>query len=139
MDLKLKITQKEGTSMSSLVKQMCALKCRVKVDTQEGDISIVGMNVNSIENVIDSIDEAFNIVGVDIVPNIEDFEPVIEAPAPVIEVSKPATEAPEAAIEVLEPAIEVSNLLLKLLHLLLQLNRLKLQKSSSLTKKSKTK
>lgn len=75
MDLKLKITQKEGTSMSSLVKQMCALKCRIKVDTHEGDLSIEGMDDNSIENVIDSIDEAFNIVGVDIVPTVEIPEP----------------------------------------------------------------
>ena len=59
MDLKLKITQKEGTSMSSLVKQMCALKCRIKVDTHEGDLSIEGMDDNNVENVIDSIDEAF--------------------------------------------------------------------------------
>ena len=77
MDLKLKITQKEGTNMSSLVKQMCALKCRIKVDAQEGDLSIVGMDDNSIENVIDSIDEAFNIVGVDIVPTVEVPEPVV--------------------------------------------------------------
>ena len=75
MDLKLKITQKEGTSMSSLVKQMCALKCRIKVDAQEGDLSIVGMDDNNVENVIDSIDEAFNIVGVDIVPTVEIPEP----------------------------------------------------------------
>lgn len=71
MDLKLKITQKEGTSMASLIKQMCALKCRIKVDVHEGDISIVGMDDNNVENVIDSIDEAFNIVGVDIVPTVE--------------------------------------------------------------------
>lgn len=77
MDLKLKITQKEGTNMSSLVKQMCALKCRIKVDSQEGDLSIVGIDDNSIDNVIDSIDEAFNIVAVDIVPTIEVPEPVV--------------------------------------------------------------
>lgn len=75
MDLKLKITQKEGTSMSNLVKQMCALKCRIKVDAQEGELSIVGMDDNNVENVIASIDEAFNIVGVDIVPTVEIPEP----------------------------------------------------------------
>lgn len=82
MDLKLKITQKEGTSMSSLVKQMCALKYRIKVDTHEGDLSIDGMDDNSIENIIDSIDEAFNIVGVDIVPTVdipEPEEPIVTA------------------------------------------------------------
>lgn len=75
MELKLKITQKEGSSMSSLVKQMCALKCRIKVDAHEGDISIEGMDDNNVENVIDSIDEVFNIVGVDIVPAVEIPEP----------------------------------------------------------------
>jgi len=71
MDLKLKITQKPGTNMSSLVKQMCALRYRIKVDAESGNISIEGMNNSDVENVIDSINEAFNIVGVDIIPNIE--------------------------------------------------------------------
>lgn len=71
MDLKLKITQKEGTSMSSIVKQMCTLKCRIKVDAHEGNLSIEGLDDNSVENVINSIDEAFNIVGIDIVPSVE--------------------------------------------------------------------
>ena len=75
MDLKLKITQKEGTSMSSLVKQMCGLKCRIKVDIHEGHLSIEGMDDNNVENVIDSIGEAFNVVGVDIVPTVEIPEP----------------------------------------------------------------
>ncbi len=75
MDLMLKVTQKEGTSMASLIKQMCALKCRIKVDVHEGDISIVGMDDNNVENIIDSIDEAFYIVGVDIVPTVEIPEP----------------------------------------------------------------
>lgn len=77
MDLKLKITQKEGTSMSGLIKQMSGLKCRIKVDIDEGECSIVGIEDNSVENVIDSIDEAFNIVGVDIVPTVEVPEPEV--------------------------------------------------------------
>lgn len=77
MNLKLKITQKEGTNMSSLVKQMSALKYRSKLNTQEGELSIVGIDEDDVQNVIDSIDEAFNIVGVDIVPTVEVPEPVV--------------------------------------------------------------
>lgn len=94
MDLKLKISQKEGTSMSSLVKLMCSLKCRMKADTHKGELTIEGMDDNNIENVIDSIDEAFEIVGVDIVPTVELPEP----------------EEPVVTAESLEiPKIEFSN------------------------------
>lgn len=76
MDLKLKITQKENANMSGLLKQMCGLKCRIKVDIKEGDLSITGMDDDSIEKVIDCIDETFNIVSIDIVPTIEVQEPI---------------------------------------------------------------
>ena len=82
MDLKLKITQKEESNMSILLKQMCALKCRIKVDVLEGEVSVEGIDDNDVENVIDSICEAFNIVGIDIIPTVETLiseEPVVTA------------------------------------------------------------
>lgn len=75
MNLTLKATLKENANMSKLVKQMCSLKCRIKVDSENGNISIVEMDDNSIESVIDSISEAFNITGVDIVPTVVIPEP----------------------------------------------------------------
>lgn len=89
MDLRFKITQKESTNMSSLVKQMCALKCRINVDTIKGEISIDGIDDGIVENVIDSINEAFNIDGIDIIPGVEipeTEEPVVTAES--LELSK---------------------------------------------------
>ena len=63
--------------MSSLVKQMCALKCRIKVDIEEGAIYAVEMDDNDVEDVIDSVNEAFDILAVDIIPTVEIPEPVI--------------------------------------------------------------
>ena len=40
MDLTLKGIKKENASMSALIKQMCSLKCRSKIDVEEGAISI---------------------------------------------------------------------------------------------------
>lgn len=61
--------------MSSLVKQMCSLKCRINVDSLNGNISISDMDDENVESVIDSIDEAFNIIAVDIVPTVVIPEP----------------------------------------------------------------
>lgn len=71
MNLTLKVTKKENTNMSSLVKQMCTLKCRINVDSTNGNISIFDIDEdNNIENVIDSISEAFDIISIDIIPTV---------------------------------------------------------------------
>lgn len=75
MNLTLKVTKKESTNMSSLVKQMCSLKCRINVDLANGNISIVDMDDNNVENVIDTISEAFDITGIDIIPTVVPTEP----------------------------------------------------------------
>lgn len=75
MNLTLKVTQKESTNMSSLVKQMCSLKCRINVDSANGNISIFDMDDNNVENVIDAIGEAFDITGIDIIPTVVPPEP----------------------------------------------------------------
>lgn len=61
--------------MSSLVKQMCLLKCRINVDSVAGNISIVDMDDENVESVIDSVSEAFDIIGIDIVPKVVVPEP----------------------------------------------------------------
>lgn len=61
--------------MSSLVKQMCSLKCRINVDSANGNISIFDMDDNNVENVIDAINEAFDITGIDIIPTVVPPEP----------------------------------------------------------------
>ena len=75
MNLTLQVTKKESTNMSSLVKQMCSLKCRINVDSLTGKISIVDMDDDNVESVIDAINEAFDIIGVDIVPTVVIPEP----------------------------------------------------------------
>lgn len=70
MNLTLQVTKKESTNMSSLVKQMCSLKCRINVDSLNGKISIVDMDDDNVESVIDAINEAFDIIGVDIDPTV---------------------------------------------------------------------
>lgn len=59
MNLTLTVTKRESTIMSSLVKQMCSLKCRINVDSANGNISIVDMDDNNVESIIDAISEAF--------------------------------------------------------------------------------
>lgn len=61
--------------MSSLVKQMCSLKCRINVDSANGNISIFDMDDNNVENVIDAISDAFDITGIDIIPTVVPPEP----------------------------------------------------------------
>ena len=75
MNLTFKVTQKESTNMSSLVKQMCSLKCRINVDSANGNISISDMDDKNVENVIDAISEAFDITGIDIIPTVVPHEP----------------------------------------------------------------
>lgn len=75
MNLTLQVTKRESTNMSSLVKQMCSLKCRINVDSLNGKISIVDMDDDNVESVIDAINEAFDIIGVDIVPTVVIPEP----------------------------------------------------------------
>ena len=75
MNLTLQVTKKESTNMSSLVKQMCSLKCRINVDSLNGKISIVDMDDDNVESVIDAINEAFDIIGVDIDPTVVIPEP----------------------------------------------------------------
>ncbi len=75
MNLTLTVTKKESTNMSSLVKQMCSLKCRINVDSINGNISIIDMDDNNVESVIDAISEAFDITGIDIVPTVVIPEP----------------------------------------------------------------
>lgn len=103
MDLNFKITQKDGTNMSSLVKQMCKLRCRIKVDAQQGEISIEGMDDNSVENVIDSVDASFNIVGVDIVPTVgfPETQELVET-TETIETQEPVVTAESLEIEKIE-------------------------------------
>ena len=38
MNLSLTVTKKENANMSSLLKQMCSLKCRINVDLISGNI-----------------------------------------------------------------------------------------------------
>lgn len=68
MNLTLKISPKENINMSQLLIQMCSLKCRITVDLEENNISIIEMQNSEIETVIDSIAENFDISGIDIVP-----------------------------------------------------------------------
>lgn len=75
MNLTLQVTKRESTNMSSLVKQMCSLKCRINVDSLNGKISIVDMDDDNVESVIDAINEAFDIIAVDIVPTVVIPEP----------------------------------------------------------------
>lgn len=75
MDLTLQVTKKESTNMSSLVKQMCSLKCRINVDLLSGRISIIDMDDENVESVIDAINEVFDITSVDIVPTVVVPEP----------------------------------------------------------------
>lgn len=75
MKLTLQVTKRENKNMSSLVKQMCSLKCRINVDSLNGKISIVDMDDDNVESVIDAINEAFDIIGVDIVPTVVIPEP----------------------------------------------------------------
>lgn len=82
MDLKLTINPKENTNMSSLVKQMCSLKCRITVNISDGVVSILDIPDSNVDTVIDAINEAFNITGMDITPTVtvpEPEEPAITA------------------------------------------------------------
>lgn len=82
MDLKLTINQKENTNMSSLVKQMCNLKCRITVNVEEGIVTMLDIPDTNVDGVIDAINDAFSITGMDITPTViqpEPVEPVITA------------------------------------------------------------
>lgn len=61
--------------MSSLVKQMCSLKCRINVDSANNNISISDMDDNNVEKVIDAISDAFDITDIDIIPTVVPPEP----------------------------------------------------------------
>lgn len=81
MDLTLEITKKENQSMANLLMQMCSLKCRSKLDTREGRLSIIGMddeNIEGYEDIIDAIDKTFDIISIDIVPAEEKTEILAE-------------------------------------------------------------
>jgi len=75
MNLTLTVNKKESTNMSSLVKQMCSLKCRINVDSINGNISIIGIDDDNVESVIDAISETFDITDIDIAPNVIIHEP----------------------------------------------------------------
>ncbi len=61
--------------MSSLLKQMCSLKCRISVDLINGSISITDMDDNDVDSIIDAVNEAFEISSIDIVPSVVVPEP----------------------------------------------------------------
>lgn len=92
MDLTLQVTKKESMNMSSLVKQMCSLKCRINVDLLSGRISIVDMDDENVESVIDAINEAFDITSVDIVPTVVVPEPELPVATKDSEVCEQANE-----------------------------------------------
>ena len=92
MDLTLQVTKKESMNMSSLVKQMCSLKCRINVDLLSGRISIVDMDDENVESVIDAINEAFDITSVDIVPTVVVPEPELPVAIKDSEVCEQANE-----------------------------------------------
>ncbi len=68
MDLIFEIAKKESQNMANLLKQMCALKCRGKLDTKEGRITLLGMDYHEIDSIIDAIDDVFEIITADIIP-----------------------------------------------------------------------
>lgn len=99
MNLMFKISSKENTKMSSLVKLMCTLKSRLSVNTEEGEVKIYDMPDENVEMVIDAISETFNILSVNI-------EPTVEEP----ELLEPEVIEPEVTEDSLEfPKIEFSN------------------------------
>lgn len=61
MNLTLKVTKKEGANMCSLLKLMCSLKCPMSVDSEAGNISIINMDDEKYDDVIDAINAVFNI------------------------------------------------------------------------------
>lgn len=77
MDLTFKISSKENTNICSLVKQIVALNCRIKVDTEEGILVASGISENDIDKVINAVEETFAITAFDTVPDIEVPEPII--------------------------------------------------------------
>ena len=88
MNLTILVTKKESTSMSNLIKQMCTLNSRITVDSVNGKISIVDMDDDNVGGVIDAINEAFDIIAVDITPTIVISEPESAVPEASIEFEK---------------------------------------------------
>ncbi len=84
MDIILNVTKKESNHMAGLLKLICSLKCRCKVNTEEGIVSIVGMPDSYIEPVIDAVDAVFEIITADIVPTEESSNPVFLQEKPVV-------------------------------------------------------
>ena len=68
MNFTLSVTKKEGASMSGLIKQMCLLNCRIKVDSLNGKIIVADIAYDNVGSVVDAIDEAFDIANIDISP-----------------------------------------------------------------------
>lgn len=69
MNLTLKVVQKDNANFSNLLKQMCQLQCRIRVDMKQGEINIFNMDDDSVEGIIDAISEVFNFETINIVPN----------------------------------------------------------------------
>lgn len=68
MNLTLKVTTKENANMNNLLKLMCSLNCRIKIDSENGEISIKEMDDNNMDSVLDAIKEVFDIKCIDIIP-----------------------------------------------------------------------
>lgn len=75
MNVNLKVTKKEGANMSNIITQMCRYKCSVNMDLANNAISIVGIDDDNIENLLDSIGENFEFSEVEIIPAEETEQP----------------------------------------------------------------
>lgn len=68
MHLTLKVVQKDNANFSTLLKQMCQLQCRIRVDMKQGEINIFNMDDNSVEGLIDAVSEVFDFEAINLVP-----------------------------------------------------------------------
>ena len=69
MNLTLKVIKKDNANFSTLLKQMCQLQCRIRVDMKQGEINIFNMDDDSVEGIIDAISEVFDFETIHIVPD----------------------------------------------------------------------
>ena len=77
MNLTLKVVKKDNANFSTLLKQMCQLQCRIRVDMKQGEINIFNMDDNSVEGIIDAISEVFDFEAINIVPNSVESSEVV--------------------------------------------------------------
>ena len=65
MNLALEVTKKPNADMSSLLKRMCSLKCRIKAELENNKIFVYDMAESDTDDILNAIRDAFNIISID--------------------------------------------------------------------------